>query len=564
MPETATGTPTLLDQKRALRLRKVDAWAEFITAREQVRGSFEERTNTSEFQALPAEVRDGEVQRFKDDEAAFKAASDQRRAELVELDQDILDQESIQARRDEAARASSGVTLEVTSEPMLYRSDNARGDYRWDGASGSGLSYWRDLALVHGPGITLQTGGTRDDAQKRLDEHAKQMRVEMPKRNKLIEARAQAQFVTAEQEFLRSFKNARTARLIQETRDGISHSPFERRVEPNTADGYGGYFVPPLWLETEWIPGLRPHRIAAGLPRQLDMPAGTNSINIPKLSTLTIVGYQQMNNSGLPSQDFTDTFVNATVKTIGGYADVALQLLEQSPGAIVDEVVTTDLLAAYDKFEDAEIIAGDGLNAATLNGGHLTGIYPATNWPGTNAVTYTDASPSGQHLISVFGALASNIAKTRYDLNQIRFVCHGRRWFWFATSLDAYGRPLGETAAGGRQNIAAAIDGGAQAEGLVGTLPFLHDAPVYSDYNVPITDGDGTRDVIIAGLFDDAWLFRTPIRTDVFREVLSASLGVRFRLYNYATYLERYGQSFAIAQGSGLTTPVGAVSGLNF
>ena len=54
------------------------------------------------------------------------------------------------------------------------------------------------------------------------------------------------------------------------------------------------------------------------------------------------------------------------------------------------------------------------------------------------------------------------------------------------------------------------------------------------------------------------------MRTDIFREVLSASLGVRFRIYNYRAFLIRYGQSFAIAQGSGLTTPVGAVSGLNF
>jgi HK97 family phage major capsid protein len=562
MPETATDKPTLLDQKRALRLRKVDAWAEFIASRETVRASFEGRTNSDEFKRLPVELRDGEVQRFKDEEAAFRAASDQRRAELVEMDTEIRDQEIIEQRRNEAAKASSGVKMSVGNEPLTYRSDNARGAYRTDGTSGQ--SYWRDLALVHGPGITLRTGGTRDEAEKRLRQHANEMETLAPQRNKALEQRARAQFETAEQEFLASFRDKRTARLIQETRDGISYSPFEQRVEPNTADGYGGYFIPPDWLVSEFIAGLRAHRVAAGLPRQFDMPAGTNQILIPKLATLTLVGYQQMNNSGLPSQDFTDTFVSASAKTMGGYADIALQLLEQSPGAIVDEVVTVDMMAAADKFEDAEIVAGDGLNAATLNGGHLTGIYPYTNWSGTNNVVYTDASPSAAHLISVFGAMTSNIAKTRFNLDELKFVLNGRRWFWFATSTDAYGRPYGETVAGGRQNIAAAIEGGLQPEGLVGTLPFLGDAPVYSDYNVPVTDGDGTRDVMIGGLFGDAWNFKSPVRTDVFREVLSASLGVRFRMYWYQAYLERYGQSFAIAQGSGLTTPVGAVSGLNF
>ena len=558
MPGTAT-EPTLLDRLREQRVKKVDAWAEFIKTREDIRAPFALRVESSEFTSLPQEVRDGEITAFRDAEAAFKAANEQRKAEIEELDERVKDQEDIEKRRNEAAEASSGVRASVTSEPLTYRSDNARGL--------AGISYYRDMALTRCP-ITLQTGGSREEAQARLIRHAQEMEVELPKRDKLLTQRAQAQFVTAEQEFLRKAvrgtQDARIQRLIQETRDGITYSPFERRVEPNTAQGYGGYLVPPLWLIDEFIPGLRAHRIAAGLPRQLEMPPGTNSINIPKLSTLTLVGYQQMNNSGLPSQDFTDTYVNATAKTIGGYADIALQLLEQSPGAIVDEVVTTDLMAAYDKFEDAEIIAGDGLNAATLNGGHLTGVYPYTNWSGTNNVTYTDASPSGQHLISVFGAMASQIAKTRFSLENLKFVVSGRRWFWFATSLDAYGRPLGESVSGGRQNIAAALEGGAQPEGLVGTLPFLCDTPVYSDYNVPVTDGDGTRDVMIAGLWDDAWNFGTPLRTDIFREVLSASLGVRFRIYNYRAFLIRYGQSFAIAQGSGLTTPVGAVSGLNF
>ena len=54
-----------------------------------------------------------------------------------------------------------------------------------------------------------------------------------------------------------------------------------------------------------------------------------------------------------------------------------------------------------------------------------------------------------------------------------------------------------------------------------------------------------------------AWLFQGALRTDVFREVLSSSLGVRFQIRNYAAFLLRYGQSFAIATGTGFAAPTG-------
>lgn len=562
MPPTAT-EPTLLDKLREQRRSKVDEWANTIKAREDERAAFEERTNSDEFKNLADEARETEIKAFRDAEATFKADSDQREAEIKELDERVRHQDEIEHRRETAADAAAGSPkLSIESEALTYRSDNARGDYRKDGTSG--ISYYRDLALVHGPGISLQTGGTRDEAEARLVQHAKEIETLLPERMKERELRAQRQVAEAEAEFLArqnlTLRDVRVDRLLREMRQagGLPYSPFERRVTPNSTDGYGGYFIPPLWLEDEFIPGLRAHLVVAGLPRQMDVPAGTNSINVPKLNTLTIVGYQQANNAGLPSQDWTDTAVQANVKTIGGYSDVAIQLLEQSPHGIVDEVITTDLMAAYNKFLDAEVIAGDGTNAGTLNGGHLKGLYPYTNWE-ANSVTYTDGSPAPYHMVAgVFGPMASKIAGTRFAADNFRIAVHGSRWFYYSTGLDANNRPLGETPAGGGFNIAAAVQNGLQAEGLVGTLPFLADAPVYIDDNIPVNDttgGGSNQDVAIAGLWDDAWLFKSPLRTDVFREVESASLGVRFRVYNYAAFLVRYGQSFAVATGSGFAKP---------
>jgi len=58
---------------------------------------------------------------------------------------------------------------------------------------------------------------------------------------------------------------------------------FEKRVNPNRTDGQGGYFVPPLWLVDEFVAYLRAGRTTANLPMQLDLPTGTDSINLPKV-----------------------------------------------------------------------------------------------------------------------------------------------------------------------------------------------------------------------------------------------------------------------------------------
>ena len=77
-------------------------------------------------------------------------------------------------------------------------------------------------------------------------------------------------------------------------------------------------------------------------------------------------------------QDWTDTYVQANVKTAAGQSDVALQLLEQSPNGITDEVIMTDLMAAYEQFVDQQVVAGDGLNTGQLNGGHILGPLPGS------------------------------------------------------------------------------------------------------------------------------------------------------------------------------------------
>jgi hypothetical protein len=554
---STTTEPTVLDRMREQRKAKYDAWEQFVEAREAARQPFEARLKSDEFKALSEDVRDAEVQAFRDAEAAFSADSSQRKAALAEMDDNITLVEREEQRKTEAADASKrSPSTSITNEPRLYRSDNARGE--------NGLSYYRDFAMVE-QGIAFATGGTKDEARERLEQHAREVRTVGAERQKDTERRAREQIAKAEEEFLSRAKgpNVDTSALLRDLRsNGLAFNPFEQRVTPNSTDGYGGYFIPPDWLISEFIPGLRAHLIAANMPRQMDMPAGTNSILIPKLNQLTTVGYQQTNNSGLPTQDWTDTFVQANAKTIGGFSDVAIQLLEQSPGAIVDEVITQDLMAAYNLFLDQQVISGDGVSVNALNGGHIQGIYNGSGgsaWSGVNTVTFTSGAPAPYMLPpGVFGPMYGKIASTRYAINGFKVLVHGSRWAWYTNGLDANNRPLGESAKGGPFNVNANLPAQLQEEGLVGTLPTLADAPVYADQNIPTADttgGASNADIAIGGLWDDAWLFKSPLRTEVFREVLSGTLGVRFRIYNYAAFLVRYGQSFAVASGTGFNKP---------
>lgn len=298
----------------------------------------------------------------------------------------------------------------------------------------------------------------------------------------------------------------------------------------------------------------------------MDLPPGTDSINIPKLATLTKVGVQSQDNAPVPSQDFTDEAVQANVKTLAGQEDVAIQLLEQSPGQIIDQVIMEDLMADYNRLVDRQVLYAPGTATSSLSAGEIKGIYPSTSWAGTQTVTWTASGATeitAPTFNQVLGALASKVAYNRFDLTNFHFVLHPRRWFWFATGLDGVegksGRPVVNVARDGLFNVSNVQVDTVPDEGLVGQTSF--GPTVYIDANVPTEDSGagtgfgGTDDIAIGAKWDDLWLFEGDLRTRVLPEVLSGILAVRFQLFNYIAFLARYGQSIAIGSGSGFAPP---------
>jgi hypothetical protein len=535
MPADTVEQLTLLERLQRARVESINALAALVDKRTEDRDAFEKRTGDDK----PTDEQRGV---FAAAEEAFGEDFARRDAEIKSLDRRIAEQEIVEKRRQVAAQASD-TRVGVTSEALTYRKDNAHQ-----------VSYFRDLATNTVRGLEI---GDPKSADERLRRHASEMAVEMPKREQDRERRAREAVDRAERDF--------TGTMPGIEQRGLDGSVFEKRVNPNTTDGQGGFAVPPLWIIDDYIMLQRAGRVASNLVRSMPLPEGTNQINIPKLSTGTAVG-PQVENAAVLSQDLTDTSVSCAVRTIAGQEDVSIQLLEQSPGSIMDRVIMEDLLADYNRIVDRDVVYGGG-DAANK----IKGIWPNTNWT-ASVITSATAGATGTGFFQTQGAMLSKLATTRFSLENVHFLMAPRRWFWWATSLDGASGTIGKPligALGYGPFDPEAIHAGTPHEGLVGHSklgPFNY----YASANCPTTDAaasttvtanvtDGAFDQVLAAKWDDIWLFEGALRTRVLPEVLSGTLQVRFQIYNYVSQLVRYGSSIVIAQGAGLPQPKGTV-----
>ncbi|MCH0555810.1 phage major capsid protein [Streptomyces sp. MUM 16J] len=448
--------------------------------------------------------------------AEEQARFDQLETEIREIDERMRELDEQQQRDDQAADMAKryGVgRVEVTSEPRTYERD-------------SGHSYFLDLArmqLNRGDG----DGGVAE-AAARLQRHGAEMDVEMPKRERARRAAAER-----DRESLDRDLKVRGRGTV-----------FEKRVNPNRTDGQGGYFVPPLWLVDEYIDLPRFGRTFANTVRNMTLPPGTDSVNVPKVATGTATGVQTADAAAVTSQDLTDTPVSAPVRTIAGQQDVAIQLLDQSPVGF-DEIVFADLIADYNQKLDTQCWNGSGAS------GQLRGVL---NVSGINSVTYTSGSPTLPELYTPFMQALSQSATGRKMMPSAVFLTPSR-WFWMAAQLDSQNRPfiLPETNAPFNP---LALQTGGDVEGPVGRVLNF---PLLADGNIPANLGAGTDEDRIATMrTSDLYLWEGSMRTRTLQEVLSGTLQVRFQVYNYAAFMpDRRPETISVISGTGLVAPTG-------
>lgn len=307
-------------------------------------------------------------------------------------------------------------------------------------------------------------------------------------------------------------------------------------------DGSGGYFVPPAWLVNQFVELARAGRATANLVTQQQLPAGTDSINVPTLATGTATAIQTADNAVVQETDITDGVVTAPVRTIAGQQDIAIQLLDQSP-VNFDEVIFRDLLADYATKLNLQVISGSGAS------GQVTGIRTQT---GTNAVTYTDTTPTVAELYSRIADAVNQVHTNRF-LSPTAIVMHPRRWAWFLAALDTSNRPLVVPIANVPNNAMGTFTG-LNADGPVGSIMGL---PVYADPSIPTNLGAGANeDTIVVFRADDSILWESAPRTRALPDVGSGTLTVRLQVYGYVAFTAgRYAKSISLISGTGLTPP---------
>lgn len=310
----------------------------------------------------------------------------------------------------------------------------------------------------------------------------------------------------------------------------------------NRTDGNGGYFVPPLWLMSQFVELARAGRAYANVVNNQPLPPGTDSINIPKVATGTATAVQTADNGAVQETDLTDTFINAPVRTIAGQQDVAIQLLDQSPVSF-DEVIFRDLVADYATKVDLQVISGSG------SSGQVTGVRATS---GITTVTYTDATPTVAKLYSKVADAVQRVHTLRY-MSPTVIVMHPRRWAYLMAASDSNGRPLVVPDSGNPQNAIATL-GTVGSQQVVGSM---HGLPVVTDPSMPTNLGASTtEDVIHVLRASDVLLYESGIRSRVLPEVGSGNLTVRLQVYGYLAFTAaRYPASVVEIGGTGLIAP---------
>lgn len=332
------------------------------------------------------------------------------------------------------------------------------------------------------------------------------------------------------------FDNEARARLTRH----VDEMSVELRTTPSRTDGQMGEFVPPMWMLASYVKLARAGRVGADLCTKLELPTGTDSINIPKITGGSTVAAQQDNGS-VSETDMTTSTVTAPVNTYAGNERISIQALEQSPLAGgLDQVIFADLLADH-----AQKIGNAVLNGAGSSGAH-TGILTNT---GTTSVT-ASSSATGAQIYTAIAQGIANISRTRF-LPPDAVLMASSRWYWLVSQVDGNGRPLVVPTAQAPYN-AMGVETETRAEGAVGTIAGV---PVYIDPNIGLTYSTN-QDRIIIGRFSDAVLFEGPIKSRVLYETDAASLTVRLQVWNYSAFTSyRYSSAFAVV--SGATAPSG-------
>lgn len=302
----------------------------------------------------------------------------------------------------------------------------------------------------------------------------------------------------------------------------------------NTTPGSGGDFAPPAWMVDEFVALARPGRPLANLVHTAPLPSGVSSINLPRVATGSTVAVQGTQNTAVSNTDPTTGVATASVQTAAGFVVVSQQDIDQTP-INFDEVILTDLAAAYAAQIDAAVIAGMVAAAGTV-------------------VTYTDASPTTPKVNQQVGAAIAAVHAGRYMPPEV-IAMTPARWGHFNTYTDNNGRPLVvPNVSYNPMNAFGTVDTPLQSQGIAGTLQGVL---AVVDPSIPTNLGTGTnQDEILVARASDCWLYESEPVAEAMPQTYGNQLSVLCRFYRYYAFTAaRYPKGIAVISGTGMIPP---------
>jgi hypothetical protein len=251
------------------------------------------------------------------------------------------------------------------------------------------------------------------------------------------------------------------------------------------------------------------------------------------------------------------------VATIGGQQVVSRQLLERgAPGT--DELIMADGARAYVAELDRQVIAGTGASGTLLGVLNTSGIATATAF---------GAAATAGNINTKLAGMVGTIAGYGQGLQAGAIVMHPRRWAFLTAASDTTGRPLlglaayGITSALGQVNGVGAYSGGNDPNDPRQATPVgsIQGLPVFTDANIPTTNGTNNEDVILVLdlsapiLWEDGDGGPRQLR---FEQTLPGQLTIKMVFYNYSAFTAgRYPQGVGrvggadTGAGNGLVAP---------
>lgn len=477
-----------------------------------------------DFTLAEAEKRGGLTARIDQLDAEITQREDQvRQADQEARSKEVKDAVA-QVRRDLGlSDVAAGSTLsgwQVVSEPRTYE-------------RGNGHSYLQDLCLARtalGQGL----GARSVRAQERLMRHAHENHVIA------LEIEGKASRSLEEAYFISQMIECRNDR--ESDRGPISKRALSYRAL-STGSGVGGEFTPPMYLTKEWVEYARPGRVLADCQHHEDLPDGTMSINIPKVTSGVSVGSQANQNTNVSNTDLKAEFITFPVTTKAGAQIVSLQLLERS-AINFDEIVGRELAKAY----------AQKLNEAVANGSGEEGdILGILNTVGINTITWTQSEPTLKGYYGQATKCKVDIHNTLY-LPATHQVVTPSLWGWVEQTFDTSNRPLVVPSYNGPFNAVQVGPDADVAEGLVGRKMLGLDT--FEDASLPQELGTGkNQDVALVGRFDENYLYESPLTTRMLPQTYGAQLSMLIQLYGYTAFTAaRYPNANSVITGTGMSS----------